>query len=1441
MMMLATARQVARARPRHSNRHRHINLPQASFCLRFSTTIPRPAAHLAAHRPEDSPPPTDTLANPGFSDHSRVHGSNPRRTRGRASNRGIKQEQRSKTPILDIYDSCAQHGVVPDIQFRDLDRTTGFLPNMPKGQPKLQFHSIAVAEHGVDISTSPTTKNAHASAFKHLAEIVDQFKDAIANAVKGKRMLEVDVHPKPLSRYSSGPMAAFLQSKCKLQFWFHDPKVSGTAGKGSLYSISITYCLPGQSNKQLNVSAGTKSEARQAALLRMNMSICREHPQLLARFRARHPVDKEEWLEKKPGSKAEKGTASASTDLNIAHHTHSLMQSMPDLDLSIEPTSNASHLGQRRRKWSRLSSDSKQRHAERLSQAYQRYQHEVSPAILQVRAGLPVTSYRRQLVDLVDSNVYSIFIGATGSGKTTQVPHLIFEEWCRRGQGADCNIICTQPRRIAATSVASRVRDEAGHSLKDRVGFQVRDKAAIPNPRDGSITFVTTGIILQQLQHEPDYIFDNVSHLILDEVHERDMVLDFTLTILKRAVSERLARGLKVPRILLMSATLDEELFATHFQNVGSDGELSNAPSLSVPGRTFPVEEKYLEDVLKDIESAHRPALLNAFRQTTAYKSGALKHITRELGPDASSSQPSTTPAPDTALQQVESGDSVNEIDWEKLEEAETPCGLIAETIAHVLRTTSEGAILVFLPGIKEIRQVEQTLINFRPMRVDVLDSSLYRLFQLHSSITDSQNSVFESVPPGVRKIILSSPIAETSVTIPDITCVIDSGQVRETQYDHATRASWLRNSWVNASSAKQRAGRAGRVQSGTYLAMYSRARRESMPAAGVPELMRSDLQSTCLTIRAKVQDVNVPEFLASAIASPPEASVKEAMQSLVEIGALTPEHDLTALGRILSQISVAGPSMAKMAVMGIIFKCLDPILIIIAALFENNLWQVTQTNALRVQKSKERFDDGSQSDLIATYNAFRYMQENMSPRLNGRERAMEEHLSWNTFQRMNNTIKLVQTGLEETAGLLRGSDRDEKRIGGIALNINSHKYHIIKAVAMAGLQSNIAGKHPDMKSVWYDLGDRPNATFANNSLFSARTARPKLDQLLNFGQLEATKAGYVMRHVNVVSPLMVALFGTDLSTDEAHKTPTLLVNKFLRLPVAVWARSAADVPPKENACEALRSFRRQLDSALAVKFQIMDAARQGHGGPTASPEADLVIDRVVQVLDSEAAYESLVRELMRSQPRARKPETAPGDRVSLSRTQRQRAARRAPEATIAAHKAAGTSQPPQQGQKKAKVQRSIPAGKPDKGLATSPRSTQARKGKPEQKKAASSDIAASIVKQALMVNMMKIEREALKGSSSKGTSKLTPNPLRLPASLPVANAPLLLGARATLRTGAAAAQAPLTVSTTTTTTTTNRKLAAGTRTPASDLSLWNQRKARKFQRQGPQGRVLKK
>lgn len=494
-----------------------------------------------------------------------------------------------------------------------------------------------------------------------------------------------------------------------------------------------------------------------------------------------------------------------------------------------------------------------------------------------------------------------------------QVPQILLEDAIKSGNGGKYNIICTQPRRIAATSVATRVAVERHEPLRKTVGYQVRFDSKIPET-GGSITFCTTGILLQQLRHSADEALDGVTHLLIDEVHERDILIDFLLILLKRTMKARRLAGKPEIKIVLMSATMDTEMFAGYFSELNDDGSKTLCPALSVPGRTFPVKELFLDDIHRELTrtySGRDLALLND-KDTKDYLASeqAFPAMYRA----------GRVPPPDTRLAiPAEEGNEDATIDWKaevtigsdgqaavanEKEDALVPIGLVGLTVAHIVKTTTEGAILVFMPGLQEIQKLDELIRKTKPLGIDFENPDKFKITLLHSSIPTDKD-VFENIQAGCRKIIISTNIAETSVTIPDVQFVVDTGKLREKQYDQGARITRLLCTWVSKSNSKQRAGRAGRVQNGNYYALFTKTRWESFRSTGLPEMLRSDLQEICLDIKAQGFNDPVAEFLSEAIEPPKGHAVDASVSQLMKLAAFDEDEKLTPLGKVLATLFV--------------------------------------------------------------------------------------------------------------------------------------------------------------------------------------------------------------------------------------------------------------------------------------------------------------------------------------------------------------------------------------------------------------------------------------------------------------------------------------------------------------------------------------------------------
>lgn len=449
--------------------------------------------------------------------------------------------------------------------------------------------------------------------------------------------------------------------------------------------------------------------------------------------------------------------------------------------------------------------------------------------------------------------------------------------------------------------------------------------------------YATTGIVMRMLEGSND--LGEITHLVLDEVHERSIESDFLLIVLKKLLARR-----KDLKVVLMSATVDAEKFSKY---------MGGAPVLSVPGRTFPVQVRYLEDALEI--TGYTPEQSNPNQRIT------------DLDDDPAENDLDNGAAADAAkeLRQY-SARTRNALSL--IDEYQIEFDLIVQLIRQVAHQPElinySKAILVFLPGIAEIRNLNDALLG------DPFFQRDWEVFPLHSTIaTEDQERAFEQPPPGVRKIVLATNIAETGITIPDVTCVIDTGKHRESRFDEKRQLSRLIDTFISRANAKQRRGRAGRVQEGLCFHMFTRYRHDKlMSDQQTPEMLRLSLQD--LAMRVKVCKIGgIEETLAEALDAPSAKNIRRAVDALIDVRALTANEELTPLGAQLARIPL-DVFLGKLILQGTIFKCLDMAITCAAILSSKSPFSAPfgQRNlADQARKAFRRAD----SDLLTMYNAY--------------------------------------------------------------------------------------------------------------------------------------------------------------------------------------------------------------------------------------------------------------------------------------------------------------------------------------------------------------------------------------------------------------------------------------------------------------------------------------
>ncbi|ESL07533.1 ATP-dependent DEAD/H RNA helicase [Trypanosoma rangeli SC58] len=532
-------------------------------------------------------------------------------------------------------------------------------------------------------------------------------------------------------------------------------------------------------------------------------------------------------------------------------------------------------------------------------------QHQRYEELQEFRKSLPAYKRRDDIVNAVRDNNVLIVSGDTGCGKTTQIPQMLYDSGVFQ---KDLEVICTQPRRISALSVAQRVAEERGESCGDSCGYIIRfDNATSSNTK---IVYMTTGILLRRLHTDPD--LNGVSCVLVDEVHERDVETDFCLLLLRDRLIEQQRKNPLYKnhvKVVVMSATIQINKVASYFTDVCGG---KAPPVISIPGTLFPVEECFLEEALKWTQMP-----LSAFPAISTLTNVSEKRTTKEDSGDGNGN---------SLFERIK--DSVFE-ETGRDPEALVPFDLVLKLISYIHGRSHDlsESILVFLPGWASISRVT-TLIQ---------RSSIARelsVLQLHSSLTAAeQQRVFYRAPKRYRKVVLSTNIAEASVTIDDIVYVIDSCLTKGTSYDSGGNTSVLKATYISKANGMQRRGRAGRCRAGLCVHLLPRAAYGKLPEFLLPEIMRSPLEEVCLHVKALKPDEGCAKVLNRAIDSPPEDSVEHAIRFLKDMGAFTYEREqLTNLGRALSKLPIH-PLLGKMLLAAACLGVLEPIATIAAYL----------------------------------------------------------------------------------------------------------------------------------------------------------------------------------------------------------------------------------------------------------------------------------------------------------------------------------------------------------------------------------------------------------------------------------------------------------------------------------------------------------------------------
>ena len=569
--------------------------------------------------------------------------------------------------------------------------------------------------------------------------------------------------------------------------------------------------------------------------------------------------------------------------------------------------------------------------------------------------GLPVSQRADEIVEAIRKNRVLILCGETGSGKTTQLPKLCV----LAGRGRKGMIAHTQPRRIAASSIAKRLAEETGTELGQWVGFKIRFTDRTQH--GAQVKLMTDGILLAETQGDP--LLKAYDTIIIDEAHERSINIDFLLGYLKGLLKKR--PDLKV---IVTSATIDSERFAKHF----ADEKGRPAPVLTVSGRTYPVEIRYRP--IEDEDETDDKSLMNAI-------SDACDELTRE-GP---------------------------------------------------------GDILVFLPGEREIREAAEALGRSQPPTTEILP--------LYARLSAAeQEKVFKTSDK--RRIVLSTNVAETSITVPGIHYVVDTGLARVKRYSYRNKVDQLLIEPVSQASANQRSGRCGRVADGICIRLYSEEDFARRSAFTDSEIMRTNLAAAILRMKSlKLGDVRAFPF----VQAPPNRAIVDGISLLKELNALDDRERLTEVGRALSKLPV-DPKVARMLLAAKDNGALSEVLIIASALSVQDPRERPldrQEAADNVHRSMA--DD--KSDFTTFVKLWRYVQNAMEHKESNRKLTEEFRRKFLSPRRLREWRDVYRQLKELTAEL------------GWKLNEKEANYEQVHTSLLTGLLGNLGYKIPEAEA----------------------------------------------------------------------------------------------------------------------------------------------------------------------------------------------------------------------------------------------------------------------------------------------------------------------------------------------------------------------------------------
>ncbi|KAK7300204.1 hypothetical protein RJT34_11041 [Clitoria ternatea] len=817
--------------------------------------------------------------------------------------------------------------------------------------------------------------------------------------------------------------------------------------------------------------------------------------------------------------------------------------------------------------------------------------------IVEDRSKLPIASFKDAITSTVESHQVVLISGETGCGKTTQVPQFILDHtWAK---GDVCKIVCTQPRRISATSVSERIASERGENIGENIGYKIRLESR--GGRQSSIVLCTTGVLLRVLVSKGSHkstigpVSDDISgitHIIMDEIHERDRYSDFMLAIIRDML-------LSYPhlRLILMSATFDAVRFSQYF---------GSCPIIHVPGFTYPVKTFYLEDVLTIVRSNNDNHLLDGAACSVPINGHELSEE-EKLSMDEAINSAWSNDEWDLLLELVSSEGTPELLNYQHSLTGLTPlmvfagkgkvgdmcmllsigadCNLRAEDgmtaleiaerenqseaaeiikkhmdndfsnsiggknsldkylatvnpelvdvvlieklIRKICIDSTDGGILVFLPGWDDINSTRERLLASSFFK----NSSRFMIISLHSMVPSmEQKKVFRRPPHGCRKIILSTNIAETAITIDDIVYVIDTGRMKEKSYDPYNNVSTLQSSWISKASARQREGRAGRCQPGICYHLYSMIRAASLPDFQIPEIRRMPIEELCLQVKLLNPSCKIDEFLGKTLDPPVFESIRNGIIVLQDIGALSKDEQLTQLGEKLGSLPVH-PSVSRMLFFAILMNCLDPALTLACASDYRDPFTLPM-----LPEDKKRAT-AAKSELACLYQG-----------CGDQFAVLAAFECWNNAKKMGLEARFCSqyfvssSAMHMLSGMRRQLQAELIRNGFIpedvsSYSVNAHDPGVLHAVLVAGLYPMVGRFLPNKngKRLMIETSGGDKVRLHNHSTNFRLSFKRNLDHtLIVYNEITRGDGGMNIRNCTVVGPLPLLLLSTEIAVAPA-------------------------------------------------------------------------------------------------------------------------------------------------------------------------------------------------------------------------------------------------------------------------------------------------------------------